>query len=186
MAGKFYECGECDEVFEDLEAGEAVYECSRCSQTQVGERRCETDHIFMAKISDISCPYCGAPEEDLKEVTEDRAVERLKEKEAEAMAAEKARPAQEQQRKEEMDEWRKKADEEAAPWKGDEALGNALADVIADHDHDIYGDSVGRKWNWYFGESGGTGLGISREEAEQICKKIIQLEEELEGRRSSQ
>ncbi len=51
-----YQCGACDEVFE--EPGGPVYECSRCSATQVEERRCLNCNIFMAKLADQSCPSC--------------------------------------------------------------------------------------------------------------------------------
>lgn len=175
----FLKCGECDEIFERMEAGEAVYECSRCSERLVGERRCENDNIFMAKIGDISCPFCEAPEEDLTDSNEEEAVARQKQKAKDAAKAEKDRPAQEKRMEEEMARWRKKADAEAAPWKGDESLGHALGDVRADHDHPTTGDLLGAKWDWYFGDGGSTGIGISRDEGARICEMILDLREEV-------
>jgi hypothetical protein len=58
-------CGECEELYEaGADEGEAVYECSRCGQTQVEERRCEQCNIFMAKVADESCPHCESPIEE--------------------------------------------------------------------------------------------------------------------------
>lgn len=61
-----FQCGDCEAIFE--EPGEAVYECSRCNSTQVGERRCTQCNIFMAKIGDESCPDCESGE-DINPVT---------------------------------------------------------------------------------------------------------------------
>lgn len=54
-------CQTCDHVDDPEEFEQPVYECSRCGGTQTGEgeNRCETDHIFMAKVADLGCPSCG-------------------------------------------------------------------------------------------------------------------------------
>lgn len=49
----------CEEISQD--AGEAIYECSRCGGTQVEERRCGSCHVFMSKVSDESCETCEEP-----------------------------------------------------------------------------------------------------------------------------
>lgn len=60
-------CEECQGSF--AEPGEALFECSRCGQTLVDERRCPDCNIFMAKVADESCPDCEAPlEGDLEQV----------------------------------------------------------------------------------------------------------------------
>ena len=53
-------CPSCQQTANPEEFHQPVYECSRCGQTQVGEenRRCETDHIFMARVGDFACPSC--------------------------------------------------------------------------------------------------------------------------------
>lgn len=62
-----FKCSECEELFVSGEEGEPVYECSRCGQIQVEERRCEQCHIFMARMADSSCPHCEAAIEDQPE-----------------------------------------------------------------------------------------------------------------------
>ncbi len=57
-----FKCSECDAIVHEWD-GEPVYECSRCNQTQVGERQCPEDHIFMAKVANASCPECETGEE---------------------------------------------------------------------------------------------------------------------------
>lgn len=52
-------CDTCGDTFED--PGEAVYECSRCGCAQIGENRCESCNVFMAKTADESCPACEEP-----------------------------------------------------------------------------------------------------------------------------
>lgn len=52
-------CESCEEISSDV--GEAVYECSRCGNSQVDDRRCSACHVFMAKVSDESCEVCEAP-----------------------------------------------------------------------------------------------------------------------------
>lgn len=60
-----FKCGSCGEHFD--EPGEAVYNCSRCGQDQVEDRRCQQCNIFMAKVADQSCPDCEDGE-DIAEV----------------------------------------------------------------------------------------------------------------------
>lgn len=60
-------CGECSRlILPDNVSDERVYECSRCNQVFTGDdaRRCEQCNIFTAKISDTSCPECGAAMDD--------------------------------------------------------------------------------------------------------------------------
>lgn len=52
-------CPHCEEIID--EPGDAVYGCSRCGGTQIGERRCNDCNIFMAKSADLSCPVCEEP-----------------------------------------------------------------------------------------------------------------------------
>jgi hypothetical protein len=53
------QCGACGELA--TEPGEEpLYECFRCGQAQVGERRCEQCNIFMARVADNHCPHCEA------------------------------------------------------------------------------------------------------------------------------
>ena len=49
-------CDSCDDLVESVEG--PVYECSRCGGVQMGDRRCESCHVFMAKVSDTACPNC--------------------------------------------------------------------------------------------------------------------------------
>lgn len=51
-----YQCDSCGSIFES--PGEAVFECSRCSGTQVEENRCASCGLLMARLAESSCPDC--------------------------------------------------------------------------------------------------------------------------------
>lgn len=63
------ECPECNALirFEDV-SDERVYECNNCGTSGAGEdaQRCEQCNKFAAKVSDTSCPECGAAMDDAK------------------------------------------------------------------------------------------------------------------------
>lgn len=73
---KVLECPECNKLIpHDEVSEERVYECSACGTTGTGDdgRRCESCHKFAAKLSDTSCPECGAAMDDADEVEAQRA-----------------------------------------------------------------------------------------------------------------
>lgn len=60
-------CLECEALIPpDEVSDERVYECNTCGTTGTGEdgRRCEQCNKFTAKMSDTSCPECGAAMDD--------------------------------------------------------------------------------------------------------------------------
>lgn len=69
-------CPECQElVLPENVSDERVYECNACGTTETGDdgRRCEQCNKFAAKISDTSCPECGAAMDDAEKVEAQRA-----------------------------------------------------------------------------------------------------------------
>jgi predicted RNA-binding Zn-ribbon protein involved in translation (DUF1610 family) len=73
---KVLECPECNKLIPpDDVSDERVYECNNCGTTGTGEdgRRCDQCHKFTAKVSDTSCPECGAAMDDAEEVEAQRA-----------------------------------------------------------------------------------------------------------------
>ena len=51
-------CGDCESLFSSHEAGEPVYECSRCGETQVEDNRCQHCYVWMRKVWERSCGDC--------------------------------------------------------------------------------------------------------------------------------
>ena len=60
-------CPECSElILPDDVSDERVYECGECGTSGAGEeaRRCDQCNKFTAKVSETSCPECGAAMDD--------------------------------------------------------------------------------------------------------------------------
>lgn len=70
------ECSECNALIPpDEVSDEHVYECNTCSTTGTGDdgRQCEQCHKFTAKLSDTSCPECGAAMDEAETVQAQKA-----------------------------------------------------------------------------------------------------------------
>lgn len=70
------ECPDCNALTPpDEVSDERVYECNTCGTTGTGDdgRRCDQCNKFTAKLSDTSCPECGAAMDDAEEVQAQRA-----------------------------------------------------------------------------------------------------------------
>lgn len=69
-------CPECSELIplEEI-SDERVYECGECGTSGAGEdaRRCEQCNKFTAKVSETSCPECGAAMDEAEKTQAQRA-----------------------------------------------------------------------------------------------------------------
>lgn len=114
-------CNDCYHlILPDDVSDERVYECSRCNQTTSGDdaRRCEQCNIFTVKVSDTSCPECGAAMDDAEKGNAQRATngelvryftkDEIATQEAVRAEEQKKREAKEAERQREQEEQRKR------------------------------------------------------------------------------